>query len=154
MRSTRFLAVLAGAAVVVALFVVLRPDDDDAVSAQPTTTQQPATATPSVTVDTTTTGNETRTQPTPKRRLRTATIAVTVRGGKILGGLKRATVARGRRVAVVVRADVADHVHVHGYDLFADVKPGAPARIAFQATVPGGFEIELEDVASRSRRSR
>ena len=27
----------------------------------------------------------------------------------------------------------------------SDVAPGAPARIAFRATIPGRFEIELED---------
>ena len=52
---------------------------------------------------------------------------------------------QGERVVLVVRSNVADHVHVHGYDLFADVAPGASARLAFRATIPGRFEIELED---------
>jgi len=36
-------------------------------------------------------------------------------------------------------------VHVHGYDLMADVAPGKPARIDFTANLTGRFEIELED---------
>jgi hypothetical protein len=48
-------------------------------------------------------------------------------------------------VRLLVRSDVADHVHLHGYDIFRDVAPGAPARLAFRATVPGRFEVELED---------
>jgi hypothetical protein len=46
---------------------------------------------------------------------------------------------------LIVRSDVADHVHVHGYDLMQDVAPGAPARISFRADAPGRFEVELED---------
>jgi hypothetical protein len=44
-----------------------------------------------------------------------------------------------------VRADVSDHVHLHGYDVFRDVSPGGPARLRFRATIPGRFEVELED---------
>jgi hypothetical protein len=36
-------------------------------------------------------------------------------------------------------------VHLHGYDLSADVAPGAPATIRFEANAPGRFEIELEN---------
>ena len=43
-------------------------------------------------------------------------------------------------------SDVADHVHLHGYDLMANVAPGAPATIRFTADAPGRFEIELEDL--------
>jgi hypothetical protein len=48
-------------------------------------------------------------------------------------------------VRILVRADVSDHVHLHGYDLMADVAPGEPARIDFVANAPGVFEVELED---------
>ena len=51
----------------------------------------------------------------------------------------------GEKVAIVVGSDVADHVHLHGYDKFADVAPGKPARLAFVASIPGRFEVELED---------
>ena len=154
MRSTRVAAALAGVIAIVALFVVLRPDDSggDASADRPRTTTTPATPTTtdtSATAGTTTNGNRAPTPPRPKEtrpaRRTVATIAIVVRGGQIVGGVRRATVAKGRRVAVVVRSDVSDHVHVHGYDLFADVRPGRPPRIAFRATVPGLFEIELED---------
>jgi heme/copper-type cytochrome/quinol oxidase subunit 2 len=59
--------------------------------------------------------------------------------------LDRLTVPMGTRVRIVTIADVTDHVHVHGYDLMADVAPGKPAVVAFTANVPGRFEIELED---------
>ena len=73
------------------------------------------------------------------------TLRVQVRDGRVVGGVQRLAVDQGARLRIVVRADVADHVHVHGYDLMSDVAPGQPARIALRATLAGRFEIELED---------
>ena len=70
------------------------------------------------------------------------TVRIVVRGGKVVGGLERATVEQGEKVAIVVGSDVADHVHLHGYDRFADVAPGKPARLVFVASIPGRFEVE------------
>ena len=53
-------------------------------------------------------------------------------------------VQQGERVRLVVEADVSDEVHVHGYDLLADVSPSEPAVIVFRADAPGVFEVELE----------
>ena len=72
-------------------------------------------------------------------------IPIRVLDGQPVGGIRRAKVKQGRQVVIVTRADVTDHVHLHGYDLMADVAPGAPARIRFRATIPGRFEVELED---------
>ena len=52
---------------------------------------------------------------------------------------------QGSEVVLTVTSEVADEVHVHGYDLMADVAPGAPATIRFTANAPGRFEIELEN---------
>jgi hypothetical protein len=60
-------------------------------------------------------------------------------------GVRRIDVEEGQDVVLTVRSQVADHIHVHGYDLLADVRPGRPARFEFRATLPGRFEIELED---------
>lgn len=72
------------------------------------------------------------------------TIRIVVRGGKIQGGLSHPKVKQGSRVVIRVSADVSDEVHLHGYDIARDVGPGAPAVIAFTATLPGRFEAELE----------
>ena len=72
------------------------------------------------------------------------TVRVVVEGGKPVGGIRRATVKKGQTVAIVVRSDVADEVHVHGYDLHKDVPAGGTVRIAFPATIAGQFEAELE----------
>jgi hypothetical protein len=75
---------------------------------------------------------------------REQTITVRIEGGKPVGGILRARVKKGRRVLLVVRSNVADEVHVHGYDLMQDVAAGGVARIHFLASIPGVFEVELE----------
>jgi hypothetical protein len=72
-------------------------------------------------------------------------IRIVVANGAPKGGIVRETVDQGDRVVLVVRSDVADHVHLHGYDVMRDVAPGKPARLPFRATIPGRFEVELED---------
>ena len=93
------------------------------------------------------TGVQTPPQPPPPDSLGPLRVAVSVRGGAVVGGVRRVSVDRGREVVFLVRADVRDHVHLHGYDLLTDVAPGSPARIRFAADMPGRFEIELEDAA-------
>jgi ABC-type glycerol-3-phosphate transport system substrate-binding protein len=101
----------------------------------PTTTEA---ATTTMTAATTTTTAATTTAAGP------VTIRVVVKGGKPVGGIQRATVKKGQKVAIVVHSDVADEVHVHGYDLHKDVDAGGTARIVFPATITGVFEAELE----------
>jgi heme/copper-type cytochrome/quinol oxidase subunit 2 len=123
------LLVLAAAALVAGLYFAFRPASD--------TTAPPAT-TAGTTEQTTT---EVEVVPTvPVTQLR-----VTVRAGKPVGGIQHVVAPQGGPVVVSVRSDVADEVHVHGYDLSRDVAPGEPAVIRFEATIPGRFEIELED---------
>jgi hypothetical protein len=131
---------LAGAAILVALFVVLRPSDDDDEEASPP--PPPTAATTTRTRATTTTTRATTTKPRPPGP---TAIRIVVRGGRVVGGLRRARLERGERAVLVVRADVSDHVHLHGYDIMRDVSPGRPARLPFRATIPGRFEVELED---------
>ena len=147
MRDKRLLLVLGGAAAVVVLFVLLRPGGDEEDEATPTE-PAPATTTVAETETAPETETETETEPTttaPPPRPDVVTIRLTVQGGRPVGGVARPSVRRGRRVRIVVRSDVADHVHLHGYDIMRDVAPGAPAQIVFVADLTGGFEIELED---------
>nr|WP_246324586.1 hypothetical protein [Petropleomorpha daqingensis] len=76
------------------------------------------------------------------------TIEVTYAGGAITGG-GRIPVELGSPVTLRVTSDVADEVHVHGYDLMQDVTPDAPATVTFDATIPGVFEVELEGLGQQ-----
>jgi hypothetical protein len=129
---------VAAAAVVVAvvgLFLVFRPDDDDGSAASGTTTAQ-------TTAPTTTLPPPPPRPPQPPPPVR---VRIVVQEGQPVGGVRRVTVAQGRRVVLIVTSDVADHVHLHGYEIMRDVGPGQPARIAFRATIAGTVEAELED---------
>lgn len=91
-----------------------------------------------------TTSETTTTETTPPPAGPTE-IRIVVVNGAPKGGIVREKVEKGDRVVLIVRSDVADHVHLHGYDIMRDVAPGRPARLPFKATIPGRFEVELED---------
>jgi hypothetical protein len=130
---TRLLIVAAAIVVAAGLFFLLRPGDDDgAATATTTTSTRPTT-------------NTTTEPPPPPAPPPPARVEITVRDGRPVGGVRRVTVATGRRVILVVDSDVADHVHLHGYDVMRDVAPGMPARLSFRATIVGTVEVELED---------
>ena len=69
-------------------------------------------------------------------------------GGQAGGDTGRVPVAAGEHVTLVITSDVADEVHVHGYDLEAELTPGQPTEIAFDATIPGVFEVELHEAGT------
>ena len=52
----------------------------------------------------------------------------------------------GSKVTIRVSSDVADEVHLHGYDISAKVAAGGSAVVAFTARIPGVFELELEQL--------
>ncbi|MDQ7907610.1 hypothetical protein RB614_24110 [Phytohabitans sp. ZYX-F-186] len=72
-------------------------------------------------------------------------VEVTVRGGEVDPAPGRVTVRKGERVRLVVHSDVADEVHVHGYDREAAVGPGHDATIEFVADQTGLFEVETHE---------
>lgn|SRR5689334_3158340 len=126
------LAALAGAA------LLLSGCGGDSTDAAGTTQTVTTTVPEPVTTTATTTAPETTTPAGAK------TITIVVENAAPAGGIKRATVAKGDSVVLVVRSDVADEVHLHGYNLSTDVPAGGVGRIRFVATVPGRFEAELE----------
>jgi hypothetical protein len=50
----------------------------------------------------------------------------------------------GSDVTIQVTSDVAEELHVHGYDKVADLEPGQSATLTFLADIPGKVEVELE----------
>ena len=73
-------------------------------------------------------------------------IEVTVDGGEVSGDTE-ATVATGTEVTITVESDTDDRIHVHGYDLYADVSGGS-GTVEFTADIPGVFEVELEEAGT------
>jgi heme/copper-type cytochrome/quinol oxidase subunit 2 len=70
---------------------------------------------------------------------------VVVKGGQPVGGVKEIEVKEGDQVRFRVVSDVADEIHVHGYDLMKDVSAGGQVSFAFKASITGIFEAELEN---------
>lgn len=75
----------------------------------------------------------------------THTISITVRGGQATGDTGRVTVPLGTPVTLSVTSDVADEIHVRGYDRKAKIPAGGTASVNFTTNAPGVFDVELEE---------
>jgi hypothetical protein len=69
---------------------------------------------------------------------------IELKNAKPVGGITKITVKKGAPVRFTVTSDVADEIHVHGYDFHKEVKKGGSVSFDFPATIDGTFVIELE----------
>jgi hypothetical protein len=151
MQRKRLLPIAAAVAAAVLALAACGGDDDD--ESATTTSAAPAATTTQATDTTPTTTEETTTEaepappppPPPPPAPEVTTVRIVITGGKPEGGIHRETIKQNEQVRLVVKSDVADEIHLHGYDLMKDVEAGGTATIAFKADVPGQFEVELED---------
>jgi hypothetical protein len=127
-----FLAIAVAIAIVAVVVLTVAGGDDDEQEATSSRAQPTATATETAAPGATETPEPT---PTPKPQ------PPLVTPGKVT----KLRFEQGETVRFRVRSDVADHVHVHGYDLMKDVAPGKTVTFSFPAEITGIFEIELED---------
>jgi heme/copper-type cytochrome/quinol oxidase subunit 2 len=129
-----FLAIAAVIAVVAVVILTTPGGGDDEQEA--TNAGAQATATPTATTAPDETPNATP-EPTPTPKPEPPLVT--------RGKVTKLRFEQGETVRFRVRSDVADHVHVHGYDLMKDVVPGKTITFSFPAEITGIFEIELED---------
>ena len=73
-----------------------------------------------------------------------STPVIAIENGKPVGGVAELEFTAGDRSRFEVDSDVADEVHVHGYDVSEEVEAGGSVRFDFPATIEGVFEVELE----------
>ena len=124
-------------------------DDGESTEAETTTaatTTTTATTTAAATTTATTTATTSTTKTNPHQIRQVTIVRIEVVDAKPVGGIQRPKVKRNARVTLVVHSDTADEVHLHGYDLSADVEAGGTVRIPFVADTPGRFEVELENL--------
>jgi hypothetical protein len=134
-RGVRIGLVVVAAAIAVGLFVVLSGgDDDESDGGSPTTV---ATENGGEAAD----GGHKPGAQRPKPEVPT----IEVKGGEPVGGVQELSFEAGDEVRFRVESDVAEHVHVHGYNVIQDIAPGKPVTFEFPADVEGVFEVELED---------
>jgi FtsP/CotA-like multicopper oxidase with cupredoxin domain len=124
MSRNQRIALLAGAVVVaVVAFVIAQSGGDDT---DTDNSPQPA--------STGTATTETRSE--------TTTFRLTLKDAEVVGGVQTLTATKGDTVRIVISTDAPDEVHLHGYDVEREAKPGSPATLRFRANVEGAFELE------------
>ena len=131
--------VVAALAVAVIAFILVSPgSDDESGERAAQTTTETQTETEVETEAETVTETETAPEPPPQPSV----TRIQIQGGQVVGGPKQIETAKGDPVRIVVAADAADEIHLHGYDITKNAAPGAPARFSFKANLEGVFEIE------------
>jgi hypothetical protein len=168
----RALFVLAGLAVLLLAFVIFQAVDDEGGGSTSGRTANARTATATTDTGTTaaetaptetgTTTGETRTttgETDTETEAETATTqtqpaappvpTIRVVDGKPQGGVRTLSFDKGERIRFKVRSNVADEVHVHGYDVTKAVPAGGTAQFSFEATIEGRFEVELHEAGTQ-----
>jgi len=136
-RRVTVLLAIAAAALVAAIVVPLAGCGSDSDGSGGTTV--------ATTQDTTAGPSQTRSTATERPRPQAPAITrIVVRDGMPAGGVARLEYERGERVRFTVQSDVADEVHVHGFDIRKDVPANGSVSFGFPADIEGVFEIELE----------
>jgi hypothetical protein len=131
------MALIGAALIVAALAIVLLAggDDEDTTPAetgtQPTLSQEP-----------------TASVPAPEPEPGGGTIRIV--NGAPEGGVADITVNKDDRVRLKVESeDTSGEIHVHGYDLMENLEAGSSVTFSFDASIEGGFEVEIEDTKTQ-----
>jgi hypothetical protein len=137
--GARIAIAVSAAAALVFLFLILRDDGGDDEPTTAATTQQarrPAEE-----------GKPAKKpMPTPEE----SATEIQVQGGQPVGGVEKIEATVDEPVRIVVSSpDTTEEVHVHGYDVFADLSPQKPAKLDFDTAIEGVFEVELEHSATQ-----
>lgn len=70
---------------------------------------------------------------------------ISIVGRRVEGATATIRVKRGESVILRWRTDEAVSLHVHGYDLRADLSPASSTRMRFEAGVAGRFAITAHE---------
>ncbi len=81
----------------------------------------------------------------PSSAVNTVIINVAQANDNITPTPSKVPVPLGSRVLLTVTSDVADQIHVHGYDIEKPVKAGGGVTFDFIANQGGLFEVETHD---------
>ena len=72
-------------------------------------------------------------------------IRVSIAAGNVDPAPGRFSVREGDTVRIVVTSDVADELHVHGYERTVKLAPGKPTTLEFVADRQGLFDVETHE---------
>ena len=144
-RNQRFILLGLAAVVLVVAFVVARSGSSEEEGGSKSASDTTSSSTTTDNQQEAPTGDAHR----PRKPAAPQVATIVVKGGKPVGGVKRITFRKNGQIVFVVRSDVADEVHFHGYDIAKDVKAGGSVRFTTKAKIDGRFEVELEDRATQ-----
>ena len=82
---------------------------------------------------------------TPSETEQVVEIRVSVADGKVKPSPRRIEVAKDSQVRLLVTSDVDDAVHLHGYEIEAELEAGRPTTVEFAADQTGLFEVETHE---------
>jgi Cu-Zn family superoxide dismutase len=74
---------------------------------------------------------------------------IEVRNDEPLGGIQELEFSAGDEIRFKVSSDVAEEIHVHGYDIAKDVPANGSVVFSFPADIEGIFEVELEGLGTQ-----
>ncbi len=109
-----------------------------------TSTSSTSSTTTTTVVPTTTTSARTTTTLASTTTIDQEVPRIKVEDGVKTEGLDTLSVRVGETIRFEVEADVADEIHVHGFDLHFDTVPGEEVLVEFVPDATGIFEVELE----------
>ncbi|ODU04148.1 MAG: hypothetical protein ABS81_11525 [Pseudonocardia sp. SCN 72-86] len=132
--ATRVIVLVAA----IAAAALLAGCGSDATTSQPSATTTAGPTPPAVTSAAMTTPAATTPAGPAVRQLR-----IQVQSGMVVGD-SNPRVPIGTTVELTVVSDVADEIHVHGYNKTAEVPAGGQASVTFVADTKGTFEVEFE----------
>lgn len=131
--TRRVLGLLAGLLLVLALGGCASGDDDPGGSDASATTSPSAT-----TGGPASSGEATETE-------QAVEISVAVTDGKVEPEPRRVEVPKDSQVRLIVTSDVDDELHVHGYEVEAELEAGRPTTVELVADQTGIFEVETHE---------
>jgi len=136
-NAARVLVALGSIAAIVVLLIVFAGGDDGG-DGDTTVSETAATAE---------TGGGSGGPAKPEKPEKPEFTRITVVDGQPKGGVSDLSYSKGDEVRLEVVSDVAEEVHVHGYDISKDVAAGGDVKLRFGAEIEGVFEVELERAA-------
>ena len=74
--------------------------------------------------------------------------AVTIKQRKVSSGPTVIRVTEGESVEIVLTANEAAELHLHGYDVLLSLQPNVPGKMAFDAKFGGRFPLEAHRYGS------
>ena len=82
---------------------------------------------------------------TPAETEKVVEVRVSVTDGRVKPSPRRIEVEKDSQVRLLVTSDVDDELHVHGYEIEAELEAGRPTTVEFAADQNGLFGVETHE---------